>query len=328
MRRREFIGLVGGVAATWPLTLHAQQGAIPAIGFLNAASALTYAPFAEAFVKGLADAGYTAGRSVTIEYRWADGQNERLPALAADLVQRQVAVIAATTTPAVLAAKSATAIIPIVFELASDPVQLGLVASLSRPGGNVTGVTQTNLEVSPKRLELLHELLPAARVMALLVNPSNPAVATKATSEMTAAAHTLGLELQVINASTDGDVDDAFEKIVQLRAGAVIITTGDPFFVSRARRLALLAIQHGLPSAYSGSEFLAGGGLISYGADLADAYHLCGNYVARILKGEKPADLPVQQATKIELRINLKAAKELGVTVPLTLLGRADEVIE
>jgi len=277
-----------------------QQSATPVVGFLNSASAQRYAHFSAAFLKGLDEAGCVDGRNVSIEYRWADGQVDRLPALAADLVQRQVSVIAATSTPAALAAKAATSAIPIVFETGADPVELGLVASLNQPGGNLTGVTQMNLEVAPKRLELLHELLPSTSVMALLVNPSNPAVAETTARQMLAAAHTLGLELHVLDASTESDLDAVFAQIGQLRASGV----------------------------GPGRDFLMGGGLISYGADLDAAYRLTGGYVGRILKGEKPTDLPVQQATKIELRINLKAAKSLGITVPLSLLGRADEVIE
>jgi putative ABC transport system substrate-binding protein len=326
MKRREFITLLGGAAAALPPGARAQQGAVPVIGFLNAASAQSYAPSLAAFLKGLGEAGYVDGRNVTIEYRWAEGQNDRLPALAADLVQHQVAVIAATSTPAALAAKAATTTVPIVFETAADPIQLGLVASLNRPGGNVTGVTQSNLEIAPKRLELLHELLPAARIMTLLVDPSNPAVAEITASEMLAAARTLGLELHVLNASTESDFDAVFAKISQLRASGLVIRTA--IFVSRSGQLAALAARHAVPSVSAGRAFVMAGGLISYGGDIVDAYHLTGGYVGRILKGEKPADLPVQQATKIELRINLKATKALGVTVPLTLLGRADEVIE
>jgi putative ABC transport system substrate-binding protein len=328
MKRREFITLLSGAAAAWPRAALAQQGAMPVIGFLNAAAAQNYAPLVAAFLKGLGEAGYVDGRNVRIEYRWAEDQNDRLPALAADLVQHQVAVIAATSTPAALAAKAATTTVPIVFETAADPIQLGLVASLNRPGGNVTGVTQTNLEIAPKRLELLHELLPAARVMTLLVDPSNPAVAETTASQMLAAARTLGLELHVLNASTERDFDAVFTKISELRASGLVISAGTAIFVSRSGQLAALAAGHAVPSVSAGRAFVMAGGLMSYGGDIVDAYRLTGGYVGRILKGEKPADLPVQQATKIELRINLKAAKALGVTVPLTLLGRADEVIE
>jgi putative ABC transport system substrate-binding protein len=328
MRRREFITLLGGAVASWPLDARAQQSAMPVIGFLNAASPQSYAPPLAAFLKGLGEAGYVDGRNVTIEYRWAEGQNDRLPALAADLVQRQVAVIAATSTPAALAARAATTSVPIVFETAADPVQLGLVASLNRPGGNVTGVTQTNLEIAPKRLELLHELLPAARVMAFLVDPSNPAVAEASASQMRAAARTLGLELHVLNASSESDFDAVFAKIGQLRASGLVITAGTAFYASRSGQLAALVARHGVPAVGANRAFAVAGGLMHYGADIVDAYRLTGGYVGRILRGEKPADLPVQQATKIELLINLKAAKALGITVPLTLLGRADEVIE
>jgi len=328
LKRREFIALLSGAVIAWPHAGLAQQPAMPVVGFLNSASPAPYARMVTAFRQGLSEAGYVEGRNAAIEYRWAEGQYDRLAALAADLVRRQVAVIAATSTPAALAAKAATSTIPIVFESAADPIQLGLVASLNRPGGNATGLTQSNLEVAPKRLECLHELLPAARVMALLVNPSNPAVAETTARQMQAAARTLGLELHVLNASTDSDFDVVFAKLSQLQASGLVISAGDPFFVSRRGQLAALAARHAMPAVGTDREFVMAGGLISYGADLVDAYRLTGGYVGRILKGEKPADLPVQQATKIELRINLKAAKALGITFPLSLLGRADEVIE
>ena len=328
MRRREFITLIAGAATGWPVVARAQHSTMPVIGFLNAGSTQNYAPNLAAFLKGLGEAGYVDGRNVAIEYRWAENQNDRLPSLIADLVQREVAVIAATSTPAALAAKAATTTIPIVFETGADPVQLGLVASLSRPSGNVTGVTQTNVEIAPKRLELLHELLPAARVVALLVDPSGSAVAETSTRDMQEAARKLGLELHLLNASTERDFDAVFAKIGQLRAGGLVIGAGASILASRSGQLAALAARHSVPCVGTNREFVTSGGLISYGADIVDAYRITGGYVGRILRGEKPADLPVQQATKIELRINLKAAKALGLTVPLTLLGRADEVIE
>ena len=327
MRRRELITLLGGAAA-WPLAARAQQAAMPVIGFLNGGFAEGYTTERAAFLSGLDEAGYVDGRNVTIEYRWAEGQTDRLPTLANDLVQRQVAVIAATSTPAALAAKAATKTIPIVFETGADPVQLGLVASLNEPGSNITGITQTNLEVSPKRLELLHEIMPAARVMALLVNPRNPAVAEATTNQMQAAARMLGLDLQVLHASNDDEVEAAFAKAAQMHTSAVVMSAGDPFFTSQARPLAALAVRYAMPAVGPGRDFAAAGGLVAYGADINDAYRLAGSYTGRILKGEKPANLPVQQATKVELIINLKAAKALGLTVSLPLLGRADEVIE
>jgi len=327
MRRRELITLLGGAAA-WPLAARAQQAAMPVIGFINGGFAEGYTTERAAFLSGLDEAGYVDGRNVTIEYRWAEGQTDRLPTLANDLVQRQVAVIAATSTPAALAAKAATKTIPIVFETGADTVQLGLVASLNEPGSNITGITQTNLEVSPKRLELLHEIMPAARVMALLVNPRNPAVAEATTNQMQAAARMLGLDLQVLHASNDDEVEAAFAKAAQMHTSAVVMSAGDPFFTSQARPLAALAVRYAMPAVGPGRDFAAAGGLVAYGADINDAYRLAGSYTGRILKGEKPANLPVQQATKVELIINLKAAKALGLTVSLPLLGRADEVIE
>ena len=326
MQRRQFITLLAG-AAVWPLAAQAQQPPLPVIGFINVASAKGYAPQLSAFLKGLSEAGYIDGRNVTIEYRWADGRNDRLPAMATDLVQRQVAVIAAGSTPAALAAKAATTTTPIVFETGADPVQLGLVASLNRPGGNVTGVTQTNVEIAPKRLQLLHELVSAAGVMALLVNPANPTLAETATKEVQAAARSLGLELHVLNASTESDFDEVFAKLNQLRVGGLVIGP-DPFFISRSIQLAALTVRHAVPTVFEFREFTAAGGLMSYGADVTDAYRLTGNYTGQVLKGDKPADLPVQQATKVELIINLKTAKTLGLNVPNALIGRADEVIE
>ena len=313
--------------AAWPLAARAQQPAMPVVGFINAAAAQSYKQQLSAFLKGLSEAGYVDGRNVTIEYRWAEEQNDRLPAMAADLVRRQVAVIAASSTPAALAAKAATTTIPIVFEMGGDPVQLGLVPSLNRPGGNVTGVTQSNQTMAAKRLQLLHELLPATRVMALLVNPAYPTVAETDTKEVQAAARTLGLELHVLNASTERDFDGVFAKLIQLRAGGLVIG-GSAFLRSSSDQLAALTVRHAVPAIFFGREFAVAGGLLSYGADIPEAYRLAGIYTGRVLKGDKPADLPVQQATKVELIINLRTAKALGITVPNTLIGRADEVIE
>jgi putative ABC transport system substrate-binding protein len=326
MRRREFITVLGSAAA-WPLVARAQQPATPVIGFVNVASPQGYAQPLSAFLKGLGETGYVDGHNVTIEYRWAEGRIDRLPAIIADLVHSQVAVIAATSTPAALAAKEATTTIPIVFETGGDPIQLGLVASLSRPGGNVTGVTQMSQEVAPKELELLHELLPAVRVLALLVNPADPALSETQSSAFLSAAHALGLELHILNASTESDFDAVFANVSLLRAGGLMIAT-DALFTSHSDLLGALAARHTVPAIYKGREFAAAGGLMSYGSDVADSYRLAGTYAGRILKGDKPGDLPVQQATKIELIINMKTAKALGITFPLTLLGRADEVIE
>jgi putative tryptophan/tyrosine transport system substrate-binding protein len=326
MKRRQFIAGLAGTAV-WSCAANAQQPAMPVVGFVNAASPQGYARPLSAFLKGLNETGYVEGHNVAIQYRWAEGRIDRLPAMAADLVHSQVAVIAATSTPAALAARAATTTIPIVFETGADPVRLGLVASLNRPGGNVTGVTQLSVEVVPKRLELLHELLPAASVIALLVNPADPALAETQSSEALAAAHTLGLELHILNASTERDFDVVFANLIQLRAAGLVISS-DPFFTSRIEQLAALAVHHAVPAVYAWREFAAAGGLMSYGSDVADSYRLAGIYTGRILRGEKPGDLPVQQLTRFELIINLKAAKALGITFPITLLGRADEVIE
>jgi len=326
MQRREFFALLGGAAA-WPYIAHAQQSGIPVVGFLNSASAQSYTRQQAAFLKGLAETGFTDGRNVAVEYRWAEGQTDRLPAMAADLARRNVAVIAATSTPAALAAKAATTTIPIVFETGGDPIQIGLVTSLNRPSGNLTGVTQSNLEVAPKRLEILHELLPHARVIALLVNPAEPSIAEPTTKEVLAAARTLGLEVQTLHASNDADFDNVFAKLTELRIGGLVIVAG-PFFTSKAKTLGALTLRHAMPAVFQNREFTAAGGLLSYGSDIVDSYRLTGVYTGRILKGDKPADLPVQQAAKIELYINLKTAKALGITIPLPLSGRADEVIE
>jgi len=327
MRRREFIKAATASVVAWPLAARAQQSSMPVLGFVNVASAKTFVRPLSTFLKGLSETGYVDGQNVVIEYRWAEGGNDRLPLFVADLIQRKVKVIAATSTPAAIVAKAATTTVPIVFTTADDPVRLGLVASLSRPGGNVTGATQATVEVAPKQLQLLHELAPTASVMALLVNPASPTLAESSTKVLQAAARTLGLDLHVLNASTEGELDGAFAKLVQLRAGGLVIGS-DPFFTGRVERLAALALHHAVPAVYHWREFAAAGGLVSYGAAVTEVYRLAGNYAGRILKGDKPSDLPVQQVTKVELYLNLKTAKALGITVPIPLSGRADELIE
>jgi putative ABC transport system substrate-binding protein len=326
MRRREFIAGLGGAAA-WPFMARAQQPAMPVVGFLNGASALEYAHLAAAFRQGLSETGYFEGRNVAIEYRWAEGHYDRLSALAADLVRRRVTVIAAAGgSQPVLATKAETTTIPIVFSIGTDPVELGLVASLSRPGGSLTGVVTLAVELGPKRLELAHELVPAVSVAALLVNPTGPAAETD-TRKAQEAARALGLQLHILRASSELDFETVFATLVQLRVATLVINA-DAFFNSRSKQLAALAVRHAVPAIYQYREFAAAGGLASYGSNLADAYRQVGIYTSRILKGEKPADLPVQQSTKVELIINLKTAKTLGLTIPVPLLGRADEVIE
>jgi putative ABC transport system substrate-binding protein len=325
MKRRDFIGLIGGAAAALAPAARAQQPALPVIGFINGASAEGYAPMAAAFRQGLKESGFVDGQNVAIDYRWANGQYDRLHDMVADLVRRQVSAIAANN-PANVMAKTATSTIPIVFTTGSDPVRLGLVARLNRPGGNVTGVTVLNEDLAPKRVQLAHELVPTATLIGLLVNPSNPSAQALTTASQAAAA-TLGLQLDVLHASTEAEVDDAFAVLVQKRAGALVVDP-DVFFTSRAERFVALATRHSMPIIYGIGVFPVAGGLMSYGGNVSEMYRLAGIYVGRILKGEKPADLPVQQSTKVELIINLKTAKALGLTVPLSLLGRADELIE
>ena len=326
MQRREFIGGMASCAA-WPFAARAQQPAMPVIGFLNAFSAQGNTKQLAAFLKGLGESGYVEGRNVSIEYRWAESHFDRLPAMMADLVHRQVAVIAATTTPAALAAKTVTTTIPVVFETGSDPVRLGLVASLNRPGGNVTGITNLSVEIGPKRLELLHELVPAARVIGLLVNQADTALAQAQLRAIQSAADTLGLELQVLSASSEHDFDAAFASLIRLRAGGLVISSGS-VFLRGMEQLAALTVRHSIPAVYQYREFAAAGGLMSYGPDMTETYRIAGIYTGRILKGEKPADLPVQQVTKVGLHINLKTAKALGLQIPDKLLARADDVIE
>jgi putative ABC transport system substrate-binding protein len=324
LRRRKFITLLGGAAA-WPLAARSQQASTPVIGVLGSTSSFGDL---QAFRRGLSETGYVEGRNVAIEYRWADDQNDRLPALAADLVRRQVAVIAtAGGSVTALAAKQATSTIPIVFEIGTDPVAAGLVASLNRPGGNLTGVTNLSTELAPKQLELLHELIPTATIIAELINPTNLTNADALSRGLQAAAGVLGLRLHVLHAITERDFDTAFVTLVQLHARALVIG-GDPFFFSRLEQLAALTLRYALPATYGAREFTVAGGLMSYSSSISDAFYRVGVYTGRIVKGEKPADLPVQQAAKVELALNLKTAKALGITVPLTLRGRADEIIE
>jgi len=327
MRRRTFITLIGGAAVAWPLAARAQQSAMPAVGWLGSESReaenLRIIPFRQ----GLEEAGYVEGQNLKIEYRLAEGRYDQLPALAAGLVRRQVSVIALTGQPAALAAKAATATIPIVFQIADDPVQLGLVASLGRPGGNITGVTSLNVEVLPKQLELLHELVPNATAIALLVNPASSARAKSNAREAQVAARRLGLKLHVLHASSEPEFDAAFANAVQLRSEALVIGT-DAFFFGRSAQLATLAARHAIPAISPYREFAASGGLMSYGTNNTNQFRQVGVYTGRILKGEKPTDLPVQQAVKLDLIINLRTARALGLEVPMSMLMRVDEVIE
>jgi putative tryptophan/tyrosine transport system substrate-binding protein len=327
MRRRDFITIVGGATIGWPLAARAQQASLPVVGFLGGDSPDLWPDLLFVFRQGLKETGYVEGQNLVIEYHWAEGHNDRLSAFATDLVRRQVAVIVAGGTPSALAAKEATAAIPIVFFVAGDPVELGLVARLNRPGGNLTGSTTLTLEVASKWLELLHELMPTTSTFALLINPTSPALAKTQSRDLQAAGRKLGLQVHLLEANTDRDFDTAFARLVQLRAGGLVISS-DTLFERRSEELAALARRYAVPAICGFRAFAMGGGLMSYGASITDAFRAIGVYTGRVLKGKKPADLPVQQATKVELTINLKTAKALNLTVPLPLLGRADEVIE
>ncbi|MFZ2076777.1 MAG: ABC transporter substrate-binding protein [Xanthobacteraceae bacterium] len=328
MRRREFISLLGGIIAVWSVGGRAQQPAKTTIGFLGSESADLWTGRLQELHRGLGELGFVEGQNLSIEYRWAQGRNERLPSMASDLVRQQVKVIIAPgSTPAALAAQAATKTIPIVFEIASDPVELGLVSGLNKPGGNVTGVTTLNLEIGPKRLELLHNLIPSASVIGLLINPTNPRLAEQNIKSLQSAGRTFGLEMHVLQASTEDEFDAVFEELKKIKAGGLLIAA-DPFFSSHVKQLAALSIRHAVPTVYQFREFAIAGGLLSYGTSFTQSFRTVGNYTGRILKGERPADLPVQQATAVELIINQRTAEALGVTVPQALISRADEVIE
>ncbi len=331
MKRREFITVLGGISVGRILstsTARAQQRTIPVVGFLNVAAPDRLTGEMNAFFEGLHEAGYVEGHNVTVEYRWLEGHNERMPAAASDLVRRQVAVIAAPSgAPAALAAKAAISTIPIVFLVAVDPVAIGLAASLNRPGGNLTGITTLNVGVASKRLELLHQLIPTLTAIALLVNPTNAANTETTVQDLQSAAHTLRLDLHVFHASSEDDLEKAFAAMAALRVGGLVIGT-DGFFISRSEQLAMLALRYSLPAVFQYRAFAAAGGLMSYGSNFSESYRQVGVYTGRILNGEKAAELPIVQSTKVELIINLKTAKALNLSVPLPLLGRVDEVIE
>ena len=325
MNRREFITLLGG-ATMWPVAARAQQPAVPVIGFLNGASPVGYAPFAAAFREGLKEAGYVDGQNAAIEYRWANGRYDRLPALAADLIQRKVAVIAATSSPAAQAAKTATSTVPIVFTTGDDPIKLGLVASLNRPGGNVTGVSSLLVEIGSKQLGLLREVAPGTTAIAVLINPNFPGT-ERQLRDVDAAARVLGLQLIVLTASTERDMETGFATMAQ-KGGVALLVGVDPFFLERRDHIVALAARHSIPAIYPVRDFAVAGGLMSYGSDFADSYRQAGVYAGRIVRGEKPADLPVQRSTKFEFVINFKTAKALGLTVSNSMQLLADEVIE
>jgi putative ABC transport system substrate-binding protein len=325
MKRREFIAGLGGAAA-WPLVARGQQQAMPVIGFLNSASPNGYAPFVAAFRRGLKEASIIEGQNATVEYRWAEDHYDQLPALVADLIHSKVSVIAATTTPAARAAKDATATIPIVFTTADDPIKLGFVVSLNRPSGNMTGVANLLVELGSKQLGLLRELAPGTTAIAVLMNP-NFLGTERQLKDVEASARALGLHFKVFRAATEPEIDSAFASTAQL-AGAALFVAADPFLIAQRDHIVALGARYKIPAIYSVRDFAVAGGVMSYGTDLADAYRLAGMYTGRIVRGEKPADLPVQQSIKFEFVINLKAAKDLGIEVPPSLLARADEVIE
>jgi len=319
--------VVVGAAVTWPRRTYAQQQPMPVVGVIDSTAPEVHPNLLRSFHQGLSETGYVDGRNVLIEYRWSDGQYDRAPQLAADLVRRQVTVIATIDGSAsALAAKAATSTIPVVFRIGADPIALGLVTNLNRPGDNVTGVTSLTVEVGQKRLEVLHELVPAATVVAFLINPNAPFAETLS-RDAHAAAHSFGLQLRVLQATTDRELSSVFANLPQLRVGGLVIGS-DVFFNSRIEQLAALTVRHALPAVYQYRAFVAAGGLMSYGGSLEESYRLAGIYTGRVIKGEKPGDLPVQQSTKVEMFINLKTANALGLTVPISLLGRADEVIE
>jgi putative tryptophan/tyrosine transport system substrate-binding protein len=327
VRRRDFFAIVGGAAA-WPLLARAQPSGVPVIGYLGSESPRLFASRLRAFLDGLRTTGYDEGRNVVIEYRWAEGHNDRLPALASDLVRRGATVIAAPgSLAAALAAKATTTTTPVVFETGADPVAAGLVASLDRPGGNLTGVTSLNAQVGPKRLQLLHELVPKATTIALLVNPTNPKNAEATTKDLQAAANARGLKLHVLEAATESDLDSVFPKLLALKVAGLVIAN-ETFFANRSEQLAALSVLHAVPTAHQSREFAVAGGLLGYGGNIKESHGQAGVYTGRILKGEKPADLPIQQVTKVEFVVNLRTAKLLGVTVPRSLLAGADEVVE
>jgi putative tryptophan/tyrosine transport system substrate-binding protein len=324
--RRDFMTLLAGATAAWPLAARAQQNAMPIIGYLDTASASTTVQFMEEFRRGLRDGGYIDGQNVAIEYRLAEGDYGKLRALAADLVRRQVAVIATINTPTILAAKAETKTIPIVFAVGVDPVKFGLVASLNRPGGNLTGLTQLNIEMEAKRVQVLHELAPADTSIAMLINPTSAAYSEAATESARSAARVLGVRLLVLNASTPSGIEAVFRTLVAKRV-KLLLVSGDSFLVAQRNQLVELAARYAVPALYHRREFTVAGGLMSLGPSLPEAYYLVGDYTARILKGAKPADLPVHQSTSFQLVINLKTAKALGLTIPQSILIRADEII-